>query len=126
MTKIQQEIIERIKKSGGVVVATPYGLYTQFGRFVAFPSSKPTPQNTLNAFLKKFFTPFTNEERAMIKAQHCRNLNRYRRLAIDCLKEWKLNSAVKFSQAAVDLSASMDEKNYYKNYYHLKEEILRA
>jgi hypothetical protein len=121
MTQLQKQLIERIKQSGGVIFASPYGLYTQFGQYFAFTNSVKNPQNARNTFLNKFCVSISVAERTKIKAQHIRNLNRYRRLAIKCLEESKFEAAQRLSGRAMSLSESLDEKNYYKYYYRLKE-----
>ena len=121
MTKIQQEIINRIKKSGGVIVVTPYGLYTRFGQFIAFSSNPHSSKNALNTFIQKFCIPFTSSEQTKVMLQHYRNLARYKKLATKCLKASKYKQVISLAESAQFLKENLSTKNYYNNYFHLKE-----
>lgn len=124
MTKVQQEIIDRIKKFDGVVVVTPYGMYSRFGQFIAFPSRSTSHfTNARNAFLKKFCDPFTSEERTKVRLQHFRNVFRYRTLAMKCLEMGKYESASKLAMSAHELYQQIDDKQSYRQYYKLKAGI---
>ena len=124
MTKAQQEIIDRIKKYDGIVVVTPYGMYSRFGSFIAFPSRSTSHfTNARNLFLKKFCEPFTSEERTKVRLQHFRNVFRYRTLAMKCLETGKYEAASKLAMSAHELHQQIDDKVFYRHYYKLKEGI---
>jgi hypothetical protein len=110
MTQIQSEIIDRIKASGGIIVVEPYGIYTRFGKYIAFCGGYSLARDI---FLKKYFSPFTIDELAKIEKQHKRNLSRYKRLAIICLRKSKFKEASKLSTLGADLQESMKTPKQY-------------
>jgi len=125
MTKTQQEIIDRIKKYDGIAVVTRYGIYSRFGRFIAFPSSFHIAQRSSarDMFIKKFCDPCTKEYRTKVKLQHYRNVWRYTQLAKKCLNECKYESASKLAMSAHELQEQIDENVGYRYYFKLKEGI---
>ena len=61
MTHTQKELIENIKKYGGSIVVCNYGIYTRFGRYLAFASLNNNKQHSTesrNFFLKNFVYHF--------------------------------------------------------------------
>jgi hypothetical protein len=123
MTSAQRTIVENIRKHGSVCMVTPHGVYSRFGNFIGFVNSGKHSTSTRDQFLKKFCTKFTPQEREKIKHQHTRNLTRYQKLAIQCLNNSNFEKAAKLCESAAFLANSMDEKNYYRLYFHLKEGI---
>jgi hypothetical protein len=110
MTQIQSEIIERIKSSGGIIVVETYGIYTRFGKYIAFCGCSSLARNI---FLKKYFSPLPIDEFAKIEKQHKRNLSRYKRLAIICLKKAKFKEASKLAKLGAELQESMKTPKQY-------------
>lgn len=125
MTKIQKEIIERVKLHDGIVFASYHGLYTRFGQYVAFISGGRHGQQShaaRNYFLEKFFVPFTKEEILAVRIRQERNIARYKTHIIKAVNQNKFESAQKLSEAAYYLQEKLLGKPLgVDQYFRLKE-----
>jgi len=127
MTKLQKEIIERVKAHDGIVVASYHGLYTRFGQYVAFVTGGHSGQQSSAArtsFLEKFFVPFSKEEMLIVRNQQKRNIARYKTHIINAVKQNKFESAQKLSEAAYFLQEKLLGRPLGADqYFRLKEGI---
>ncbi|VVC05625.1 Uncharacterised protein [uncultured archaeon] len=126
MNMLHRELIEHIKKYGGDIVVTPFGLYSMGGTFLGFSSWKTSHRlkNTRNAFLAKYCISFSDEEVIKMQQHKLKHLERYKQQIINATSQNKFNTIGKLASAAESLYEILMEKNdMYERYFHLREDI---
>jgi len=120
MTKIEKELIERIKTKYDGVVVTGFGsLYSRGGTYIAFGTGRPDSART--RFLTNFFDPFTPDETLAVHNRKRLRLQKYQRLIIKATQEQNFLGAAKLAQRADMLLKVIDSTSiYYENYFRLK------
>ena len=121
MSAAENEIIERIKKLGNVIVATPTALYSRGGTYLAFLSRQKTVE-ARDAFLRKYCVPFTKEESDIMLFHKMNRLTRYKRLILKAIAEEKFRAITRLAEKAEAVHDVIFEENLmWERYFHLKE-----